>query len=389
MKTILIFILAIGTIGLTVIDFKSYNMKNINSFLKDQVNNHQTPSIQYAFFDTDSIIYELRYGLRDVKTKDQVDSATMYHLYSVTKTFTALSVLQLAQSGKVNLDKPVSFYLPEFPYSKEITIQQLLSHTSGIPNPLPLKWIHLAEEHHGFNRDNFFADVFKAHSKLDFDPGTEFKYSNLGYVFLGQLVERVSGQSFEMYVSKNISEPCGVTPSELNFQIHPSTHAIGYHKWWTFSNAIFGFFIDKEKFMGNREGKWKPFKYFYNNGIAYGGMFGTASGLIKYAQNLLQPNSILLNDSYKEMLFAETIAMNKPTGMSLSWFTGSLKGNRYLSHAGGGGGYYVELRVYPELGVGSLIMYNRSGMTDERILDKADAFFITESLTSSKPTAKL
>lgn len=388
MKTILL-LLAIGILGLTVIDFKSYNMKNINSFLKDQVDNHQTPSIQYAFFDTDSIIYEMRYGLRNVKTKEQVDSATLYHLYSVTKTFTALSVLQLAQNGKVVLDKPVSFYLPEFPYSKEITIQQLLSHTAGIPNPLPLKWIHLAEEHDGFKRDNFFAEVFKANSKLEFEPGTEFKYSNLGYVFLGQLVERVSGQSFEKYVTENIIEPSGIALTELNFQIQPSSHAVGYHKWWSFSNAIFGFLIDKEKFMGKREGKWKPFKYFYNNGIAYGGMFGTASGLIKYAQNLLQPNSILINDSYKEMLFAETTAMNKPTGMSLSWFTGSLKGNRYLSHAGGGGGYYVELRVYPELGVGSVIMYNRSGMTDERFLDKADAFFITERVNSLNLTSKL
>ncbi len=389
MKTILIFILAIGAIGLSVIDFNSYNMKNINSFLKDQVDNHQTPSIHYAFFDTDSIIYEMRYGLKNVKAKEPVDDTTTYHLYSVTKTFTALALLQLAQSEKVELSKPVSFYLPKFPYSKEITIQQLLSHTSGIPNPIPLKWIHLAEEHNGFNRDNFFADVFKANPRLDFAPGTDFKYSNLGYVFLGQLVERVSGQSFETYVNENIVVPGGIASSELNFQIEPATHAIGYHKWWSFSNAIFGFLIDKEKFMGKKEGRWKPFNHFYNNGTAYGGMFGSASGLIKYAQALLQPNSILLNDRYKEILFTESIAKEKPTGMSLSWFTGSLKGNRYLAHAGGGGGYYVELRLYPELGVGSVIMYNRSGMTDERILDKADAFFITESLDTTKLTTKL
>ncbi len=377
-----------GTIGLSVMDFKSYNMKNINSFLKHQVDNHQTPSILYAFFDTDSIIYEMRYGIKNVKTKEPVDDTTTYHLYSVTKTFTALAVLQLAQSEKVELSRPVSFYLPEFPYSKEITIQQLLSHTSGIPNPLPLKWIHLAEEHNGFNRDKFFTEVFKANPRLDFSPGTDFKYSNLGYVFLGQLVERVSGQSFETYVNENIIERSGIASSELNFQIQPSTHAIGYHKWWSFGNAIFGFLIDKERFMGKKEGRWKPFNHFYNNGTAYGGMFGSASGLIKYAQALLQSNSILLNDRYKEILFTESIAKEKPTGMSLSWFTGSLKGNRYFAHAGGGGGYYVELRVYPELGVGSVIMFNRSGMTDERILDKADAFFITESHTSTKLPVK-
>ena len=152
--------------------------------------------------------------------------------------------------------------------------------------------------------------------------------------------------------------------------------------------AIFGFLFDKEKFMGKREGQWKPFNLFYNNGTAYGGMFGSAQGLIKYEQTLLQANSVLLDDKYKQILFTESFKQNKPTGMSLSWFTGSLKGNRYYAHAGGGGGYYIELRVYPELGVGSTIMYNRSGMTDVRILDQADGFFIAEKIHDSNLSAK-
>lgn len=117
-------------------------------------------------------------------------------------------------------------------------------------------------------------------------------------------------------------------------------------------------------------------------------MFGSAPGLIKYAQALLHPDSILLSDYYKAILFRESMVKGKPTGMTLSWFTGSLQGNRYFCHAGGGGGYYVELRVYPDLGVGSVIMYNRSGMTDERMLDKADAFFITQSNNHPKLTTQ-
>lgn len=381
MKTKFILLLSVLALGWSLFDFKSYNMKNINTFLKSQVDRHQTPSIQYAFFNTDSIIYEMQYGLRNIKTGEQADAATTYHLYSVTKTFTALAVLQLAQAEKIELSKPVSAYLPEFPYSKEITVQQLLSHTSGIPNPLPLKWIHLADEHDGFDRDKFFAGIFKSNPKPAFEPGAGFKYSNPGYVFLGQLVERVSGQSFENYVIDSILKRCEVEPPDLGFKMDPQKHAVGYHKWWSFGNAVFGFLIDKDKFMGKREGRWKPFNPFYNNGISYGGMFGSAPGLIRYAQTLLQPGSVLINDHYKEMLFTETIVNKKPTGMSLSWFTGSLKGNRYLAHAGGGGGYYVELRVYPDLGVGSVIMYNRSGMTDKRMLDKADDFFVEASVT--------
>ncbi len=379
MKAIIVIISVIGILALSSIDFKSYSMKNINDFLQDQVDGNQTPSIQYAFFDTDSIIYEMNYGLKNVKANASLDAATTYHVYSVTKTFTALAVLQLAQAGRIELKRPVVEYLPGFPYNKSITVEQLLSHTSGIPNPMPLRWIHLATEHAAFDRKKFFADVFKKHPTLDFVPGTDFKYSNLGYVILGDLIERISGQSLEAYIGENIIQRCGISSAELGFEIEPTVHAVGYHKWFTLSNAIFGFLIDKPKFMGKREGKWKPFYPFYNNGVAYGGMIGSSSGLIKYAQALLTQDSVLLSDEFKKILFTESIIQSKSTGMSYSWFTGSLKGNRYFAHAGGGGGYYVELRVYPDLGVGSVIMYNRSGMTDERILNKADSFFITEN----------
>jgi D-alanyl-D-alanine carboxypeptidase len=362
----------------SIMDIKSYNMKNIETFLKSQVDHHQTPSIQYAFFDVDSTIYEMHYGMRNVKSKTPTDSTTMYHLYSVTKTFTALAVLQLAQSGKIDLHGFVADYLPDFPYSKKITVEQLLSHTAGIPNPLPLRWIHLAEQHQDFDRDKFFKEILKNNAEPEYEPGTKFKYSNLGYVLLGQLIERVSGQSFEKYVSENIIERSGIERVDLGFEINPLVHAMGYHKYWSLGNAVFGCLIDKEKFMGEREGRWKPFRHFYNNGTAYGGMVGSGKGLIKYAQALLTEDSVLLNSHYKQVLFTERVINAKPTGMSLSWYTGTLKGNKYYAHAGGGGGYYLELRIYPALGVGSVILYNRSGMTDERILDRADSFFISE-----------
>lgn len=353
-------------------------LKTIDGFLKDQVDQGGTPSIQYAFFDGAETHYEMQYGLKNVKSTLPADTSTTYSLYSVTKTFTALSVLQLVQSGKIDLNSPVSNYLPDFPYAAVVTVKQLLSHTAGIPNPLPLKWIHLAEEHQGFSRNEFFSKVFKNNATLKSAPGTKFSYSNLGYVLLGQLIELVSGQSYETYVTENIIDRIGIDRKALGFQIDASVHAIGYHKWFSMSNFLFGFLIDKEKFMGNREGQWKPFRYFYNNGTAYGGMVGSAHGLVSYAQALLKKDSGLLTDHYMDILFTEGKINNKPTGMALSWFTGTIEGHAYYCHAGGGGGYYVELRVYRDLGVGSVILYNRSGMTDERILNRADTFFIAK-----------
>lgn len=351
-------------------------MKPISQYLDAQISENKTPSVQYLFFDIDTILVEYRKGVRNVNSAEPVSASTRYHLYSVTKTFTALAVMQLAQAGKIDLKKPVISYLPGFPYDPAITVEQLLSHTSGIPNPLPLRWIHLESEHAGFDRDRFFRDIFKKHPKLDFAPGTRFKYTNLGYVVLGQLVEEVSGLPFEEYISTNIIDRSGIDRKDLNFTIDTSAHAVGYQKWFSFNNAIFTFLIDKKKFMGDREGGWKPFKLFYNNGVAYGGMFGTGHALVKYAQTLMKPESPLLSDEYKSTLFTEATVGGKGTGMANAWFTGTLNGHRYFAHAGGGGGYYVELRVYPELKVGSVVMFNRTGVKDERFLDRLDKSFL-------------
>ncbi len=366
----------VATLGLTT-SSNTRSMKTLNDFLKDQVEKNHTPSVQYAFFDVDTTLHAFRYGQANVGKGKPVDAASQYHVFSVTKTFTALAVLQLVEAGKVELDKPASDYIPDFPYPQEITVRQLLQHTSGIPNPIPLTWIHTEAEQEGFNERERFQALFHKHATLDHTPGTAFLYSNLGYVLLGQLIEQVSGMTFDAYVTEHIVRACGASDQRLSFRIDPAHQAVGYHRYWSFSRLLLWAMIDTKKFMGDREGAWKPFRSFYNDGTAYGGMFGTMDGLIRYAQALLTADSPLLKESMKTVLFTEGVAGNKPTGMSMSWFTGKLKGNRYVAHAGGGGGYYVELRIYPDLGVGSVIFYNRSGMKDERMLNKTDSYFLT------------
>jgi D-alanyl-D-alanine carboxypeptidase len=351
-------------------------MTTLNTFLHQQAEQGKTPSIQYAIFDADKVIYQTHAGASDIRSGALADSNTTYHLYSITKTATAVLVMQLAAEGKLDLQKPIADYLPGFRYDKRITVLQLLNHTSGIPNPMPLQWIHTAAEHDAFDRDSYFDNIILDHNKLEFEPGTKFNYSNLEYIILGQLIEKITGQSFEEAVQERIITKCGIESTSLHFAIDSNTHATGYHPYWSVSYAILNLMIDKNKFMDPRVGKWKPFKPFYNNGTAYGGLIGSATGLRQYAQALLKENSPLLNDLDKQKMFAENMINGKGTGMSLSWFTSQLNGHRYVTHAGGGGGYYTELRLYPDLGIGSLIMYNRSGMRDVRALDQADSYFL-------------
>ena len=351
-------------------------MKNIDNILTKEIGKGNSPSIQYIIFNQDNTIYQKQIGYSNIETQQEVNKNTTFNAFSVTKTFTAIAILQLVKKGKINLDKPAKEYLPDFPYLAEITVRQLLTHTSGIPNPMPLNWIHLKEEHPEFDRNNFFGKIFRKHTNLKYQPNEKFSYSNLAYVLLGAIIENISKTTYEKYITTHIIEKLEIE-DELSFEINTKTHAKGYHKKRTFMNVVLGLLIDKSKYMNKEKGKWNSFKEYYINGASYGGLVGTPNAFKIYLQDLLNPNSKLISKEHKALLFTENSTNNnKLTGMCLSWFKGKLNGNEYYTHAGGGGGYYCEIRIYPELGIGSVLMFNRTRMKDERLLDKLDKYHI-------------
>ncbi|NOS83878.1 MAG: beta-lactamase family protein [Ignavibacteria bacterium] len=353
-------------------------MKEIDKILGAEIAGNKSPSVQYLIFKKDGIIYKYSGGLADIENKITVSEHSAYNLFSITKTFTALAVLQLQEQGKLDINEPASKYLQNFTYGKNITIKHLLNHSAGIPNPIPLSWIHTANRHDSFNRDEFFDKVMRKHNEADFSPNEEFSYSNLGYVLLGRIIEKVSGLQYEQYVEQNIIQKVGIGSDELSFTIvHPKQQTAGYIKKWSLLNILLGFFIDKSEFMSDSHGAWKPFNNYYVNGPYYGGLIGTSGALMKYLQSLMADNSVLLGNESKRLLFTENFTNDgEASGMCLSWFTGILNGVKYFSHAGGGGGYYCEIRLYPDAGTASMIIFNRTGISDERYLDKVDTYII-------------
>ncbi len=334
-----------------------------------------SPAAVYLHFDADSILHRSYVGLADIARSRAVDAGTTFNFFSVTKTLTATAILQLAEQGLLALDTPVVRYLGEFPYGDRITLRHLLTHTGGLPNPLPLSWVHFPEEHGKFDEHAFFEKVFTKHPKTRSVPGASMRYSNLDYVWLGWVIERVSGKPYEAYVQEHLLSKSGVG-AQAGFRIDPAVHAKGYQPYWSFMNLLLGMFIDKAKLMGPREGKWKPFRYNQLNGSAYGGLIGTPNDLARFGQALLQDR--LLQPASRTELFREALLNDGSlSGMSLSWFTGRLNGQDYRHHAGGGGGYYVEFRLYPALQRGSVLVLNRTGVSDQRLLDKLDARFIS------------
>jgi D-alanyl-D-alanine carboxypeptidase len=346
---------------------------DVDALLRERLADGDAPGLQYRFVSADSIIHRFDGGLADVRRAVPVTARTRFNGFSVTKTFTAIAVLQLAERGTLGLDDRASKYLPDFPYPADITVRQLLTHSAGIPNPIPLRWTHLAAEHATFDRDAFFRGLFAEHGRVKSAPNAKFAYSNLGYHLLGQVIEKVSGLTYEEYVTRNIIAPLGIAPADLSFELVGSVQASGYHKRWSMTYPLLGFLMDRERAFEGREDGWQKFRPYYMNGPAYGGLIGTADGFARYVQALLDTSSTILSLASRQALFTENLlAGGKRSGMALSWFIGAVDDQPFFDHAGGGGGYYAELRLYPGLKRGSVLLMNRTGMTNSRILDVVD-----------------
>lgn len=354
------------------------NNSKAESILSYEVTSDRTPSVQYSFFTCDKIIYEYSFGFSDITKATTPDKHIVFPIFSITKTFTALSIMQLAERGLIDLNRPVSYYMPELHIGPAVTVRSLLNHTSGMPNPLPINWIHLKQEHENFDRNAFFDPVLAKNILKMKAAGAKFSYSNLGYIVLGRLIEKLTHNKYEDYVSGEILSKIDLQHDVLGFTIPAyAEYSTGYHNRRSISMLLLSILMDTSRYMGPSTGKWKPFYPVYVNGTPYGGLVADTAAMIKYARALLNKDSRLLTESYRKMMFTENILSGgRRTGMCLSWFTGSHHNQTYFTHAGGGGGFYCELRLYPGISSGSFVIFNRSGFTDERFLNRLDSYFL-------------
>jgi D-alanyl-D-alanine carboxypeptidase len=338
----------------------------------------KVPGLQYAVVGLDETLFEYAGGWADIQNQEPMTLDTVMMGYSMTKTFTAVAVMQLMEQGRLGLDHEFDLYFPNTPYRGcQVTILHLLTHTSGIPNPIPLRWVHLADEHIDFDEDAALAQVLRENPNLDFEPGDRFSYSNIGYWLLGKVIEQVTGHAFIDYVRDNVLDPLLDASGELEFVIpDPAQLANGYISKYSFLNLAKGFFTDS-KFWGGYERKWLRLKSHYLNGPAFGGLVGTARGFSHFLQDQLRIESILFSRETKKLL--ETQQKNqvgKLVPMTLGWHVGETNSVYYCFKEGGGGGFRSEMRIYPSLGLGSIVMTNSTIFNSTEFLNRVDNEFI-------------
>jgi D-alanyl-D-alanine carboxypeptidase len=182
----------------------------IDSDVRARLSAAHVPGATIAIVQGGAIVYTRGYGLRDVARSLPADARTRYEIGSITKQFTAAAILQLKEAGKLDLDVTIATYLPSVSHAKEITIRQLLTHTSGLRDYVDIpNFETVAATPATF--DQLMSRV--SGTPLGFTPGTQFGYSSTNYLILGRIIEVVSGQSWEQYVQQHLFAAAGMTDS--------------------------------------------------------------------------------------------------------------------------------------------------------------------------------
>jgi D-alanyl-D-alanine carboxypeptidase len=293
---------------------------------------------------------------------------------STTKALTAAAVLQLIERGKIELDKSLNTYYPNHPYGAHVAIHHLLNQTSGIPNPLPLKWLHKIEEHAVFDEDQTLHKVLRKYPMLAFTPGDKYAYSNISYWLLGKVIQAVSGLSYCDYMRQYMFAPLGINQEEVNCLIPDLTqHARGYQKKYSLLGLLLPFLMDKTLLEATEAG-WARLRPAYMNGPAYGGLIGTARGFSRFLQDQLQVQSVLFGSETRKLFFShQKNNYGKDIETTLGWHRGRASDVQYYGKPGGGPGFQSNIRVYPKKGIATVWFINETGVSEGQINKFTDA----------------
>jgi CubicO group peptidase (beta-lactamase class C family) len=190
----------------------------VEAHARKMVADRLVPGLQVCVRRREVTVFSRGFGQANVETAAPMTPATVCRIGSISKQFTAAAILLLVQDGKLSPDDPLSRFIPDFPNAERLTIRRLLSHTSGLGNytettPPELIW-QLART----DRDTAqMLEVMRAASaKLLFEPGTSYRYSNTGFVLLGIVIEKVSGQSYRDVLQARLFTPLSLTHTAVD-----------------------------------------------------------------------------------------------------------------------------------------------------------------------------
>jgi putative ATP-binding cassette transporter len=320
---------------------------DIDDFVSEKVESEGIPGVAVVVVQGSQVTYLKGFGTASLKTMSPVTPQTVFDLASCSKSFTALAVLLLRDEGLVDLDLPVSHYLPgfttaDYQMSQEITVRQLMNHSSGLPGRFaePIAF-HSGED----AMEKLVESMERVH--MDRAPGSSFEYSNLNYSLLGAIIEKVSGVSFEEYLEQRVFTPLGMenttmVPEEAEKLDRADGHQLLFGHLITRNIPIYRSIVPAGWVMSTAEdmGRWL---------------------IVQLSDGVIDNQQVIAAEDIEE-LHTPGVSYEEngaEVGYGMGWFIGdSDTGISMLWHGGDTSNFSADMILVPESQMGVSVLVN-------------------------------
>lgn len=306
----------------------------------------RAPSAAFAVIRGNDTLAYGAHGLANVEAWRAPTATTIYEIGSITKQFTSAAIMTLVEQGRVKLDDDLSKFVPQFPLQgKKVSIRQLLNHTSGIHSYTSSKeWEKTWSEE--LSPDAIIK--FVAADTFDFAPGTAYRYNNTGYVLLGMVIEKASGQRYANYLDAQFFKPLGLRQtSYCPSKTSDPAFALGYSK---------------------ARGASVRAKFLHlSHPFSAGALCSTVGDLVKW-QRALDGGKVVSPASYALMSTADTLNSGRRINYGFGLSPGVFNGHKTVSHTGGIHGFATAATYVPDDSLSIVVFTNFDGESPNRLV---------------------
>ncbi len=324
----------------------------VDDFVQAEMKRQRIPGLSLAVVQEGNLVKAQGYGLANVELGVPATADTVYQSGSLGKQFTATAVMLLVEDGKLGLDDPVRKHLPAAPELwKDVTVRHLLSHTSGIKNYTDKDLDH--------RRDYTEDDLLKlaASFPLDFDPGTQWRYSNTGYVILGILIHQVSGKFYGDFMQERIFRPLGMDTTRIisEADLVPN-RAAGYR-------LVKGQLKNQEYVSPSL------------NTTGDGSLYLTVRDLAKW-DAALYTEKVLKRASLEQMWTPARLKDGTTHPYGFGWGLGEKNGHKVIGHGGAWQGFVTQINRYVDDKLTVIVLTNRAGAKPDKVAAGAAGLYV-------------
>lgn len=311
-----------------------------------------------------AVLFTKGFGAADIEVGRPLTPASRVYMASVSKQMAAMAALLLVEDGRLRLNDPVRKFIPELPaYADGVTVAQLLNHTSGVRDYFTLGALDGLGEDHPYTEGDVLR-ILARQQGLNFTPGSEFLYSNSGYVLVSIIVQRVSGQRLDDFARTRIFKPLGMAGSRFQ---HDHTAAIP----------------DKANGYDRRGEQWRSSNS-YLDVVGDGGLYSSVDDMLRWLANLDHPK--VGSKALTIMRASARLNDGSPSGYGMGLETSVYRSRELVQHGGALAGYRTADWWFPKERLGVVVLCNRAdARTGELAAHVADIFLPADAAPASSP----